>query len=125
MCIAVSMAASAQVTQTTYSDTATNADTVYATFNVVPSKVTAFQVDLNRISGTITTSGIGLLQGTVNGTSWVDVNTDTLKLANQATNTKAWTITGTSYKGYRVCIRIPSGTQASKATFSYLRRSDE
>jgi hypothetical protein len=117
--------AGAQERVSVRSDTALNADTVYATYDVVPSKIVAFQVDLNKLSGTIPTTGIGLLQGTVNGTTWVDVNTDTLKLTNITVNSKVWPIARTTYTGYRICIRIPSGTQTSKATFTYLRRKDE
>lgn len=124
-CSCFSSTAHAQERVLVRSDTATNADTVYATFTIVPSKITSFQVDLNRISGTITTTGIALLQGTTNGTSWVDVNTDTLHLENSAINTKVWPISRTTYTGYRVCVRIPTGTQTSKAVFTYLRRKDE
>jgi hypothetical protein len=115
----------AQTRLSVRSDTLVNADTAYATFSSVPSKIKSFQLDLNRISGSISTSGYALLQGTINGTSWVDVNTDTLKLANAATQTKVWLITSTNYAAYRACVRIPTGTQTSRAIFTYLRRNDE
>ncbi|HMO63303.1 MAG TPA: hypothetical protein PKC39_14555 [Ferruginibacter sp.] len=115
----------AQETLTKLSDTLSNADTVYITFTGAPSKIKAFQLDLTRLSGSISTSGIALLQGTVNGISWVDVNTDTLKLTNTALQTKIWTLTSNNYTSYRACIRIPAGTQTSRARLTYLRRRDE
>lgn len=122
---------SAQQTATVYSDTTVNADTTHATFDVVPSKVKSFTVDLTKITGNIATSelasvaGYVLLQGSNTGAKWNDVNTDTLKLTNQSVNSKTWTITSTSYKSYRARIVIPTGTVTTKALFMYLRRTDE
>lgn len=122
---------SAQQTATVYSDTTVNADTTEALFPVVPSKVKSFTVDLYKITGNIATSelasvaGYVLLQGSNTGAKWNDLNTDTLKLTNQAVNSKTWVITSTSYKSYRARIVIPTGTVTTKTTFVYLRRTDE
>lgn len=103
-------------------DTNTNATTTYVTFASIKSKVKSFQATVTKISGTV--AGTVLLQGTIDGSAWVDLNTDTLTLANQATNTKVWTITSTSYNSYRAKFTT-TGTQVSYMTLAYMRRPDE
>lgn len=103
-------------------DTNTNATTTYVTYAGVGEKVKSFQVAVTKISGTV--AGTCLLQGTVDGTNWVDVNTDTLTLANQTTNTKVWIISATSYYSYRLKFTT-TGTQVSSAIFTIMRRPEE
>ena len=104
------------------SDTTTNADTNYVTIKSVGSHVKAIQATVTKVSGTV--AGTVILQGTVDGIAWVNVNTDTLTLTDQATNTKVWTISSTIYNSYRVQYKT-SGTQVSYLNLSYLRRPDE
>jgi hypothetical protein len=114
--------ASAQVVTTAAlaaGDTATNADTVYKTFSTVEDGIVCFQAKVTKISGTV--AGHVILQGTVDGTNWQNVNTDTLTLTDVATQIKIWPVDHGYYKGYRVRI-ITSGTQASVITFARLRR---
>lgn len=104
-------------------DTSTNSDTISIAYNSIGSRVKAFQASVYKVSGTVT--GYVLLRGTVNGTDWFDVNTDTLTNTNQATNKKVWLITATNFNSYRAEYRVASGTQVSILSFSYVRRPDE
>jgi len=104
------------------SDTTTNADTNYVTIKSVGSNLKSIQATVTKVSGTV--GGTVILQGTVDGIGWVNVNTDTLTLSDQATNSKVWLITSTSYNSYRVQYKT-SGTQVSYLNLSYLRRPDE
>lgn len=113
----------AQVRYTSAPDTNTNATTSYVTFNSVNSRVKSFQASVTKVSGTVT--GYVILQGTVDGAAWVNVNTDTLLFTNaSATVAKVWTVTATSYNSYRAQFTT-SGTQVSFLKLSYLRRQDE
>ncbi len=100
-------------------DTATNATTIYKTISTVEDGIMSFYVKITKISGTV--AGTVILQGTVDGTNWQNVNTDTLTLANTATNHKIWPIEHGYYKGYRVAVTT-TGTQACVVTFGRLRR---
>lgn len=89
------------------------------TFQYTPSKLFAVQASVAKTSGTI--AGKVYLQGTIDG-NWV--NLDSLTLSDQATNTKIFPITRTSYLSYQLSY-VPTGTQQSVLTGSYLRRTDE
>lgn len=99
-----------------------NATTAYATYSATPSKVKAFQATVVKNSGTV--AGALYLEATVDGSSWVQISNDTLALTNTATQTKVWTISGTSYHSYR-CKFVTTGTQNSTLTFTYVRRLDD
>lgn len=103
-------------------DTTSNADTNYVYIKSVGSHLKAIQATVTKVSGTV--AGTVILQGTVDGIAWVNVNTDTLTLTDQATNTKVWVLTSTSYNSYRVQYKT-SGTQVSYLNLSYMRRPDE
>lgn len=116
--------AKAQTTKKVTGDTLTNSDTAYITFTAIGSRLKAIQPSLTKLSGTV--AGTVLLQGTVDGTNWVNVNTDTLTLSNTPTiNTKVWLITaGTGYTSYR-CRFYTSGTSTALAKAAWLRRTDD
>lgn len=119
---ACSIAANAQSYSTviTSTDTATNADTVIVTVANIKSKVKAFQITVKKVSGTVASKVY--LQGTIDGSNWVNI--DSLTNSDQAINTKITTVTSTIYNSYRAY--YPStGTQKSTLTLAYLRRQDE
>lgn len=101
-------------------DTTIDAATVYVTYATIESNITAIQATVTKVSGTV--AGYVILQGTVDGTNYQDVNTDTLTLTNTTTNFKIWTIDKAYYAGYRIK-HVGSGTQRSIAKFSFIRRS--
>jgi hypothetical protein len=127
ICFAVSTAnntAHAQVYKTrtlAAGDTASNATTIYLTKAAIEDGIVAIQAKVTKISGTV--AGTVWLQGSIDGTNFETISTDTLALANQTTNFKIWTISKTNYSSYRIKVTT-SGTQASVATLSWLRRHE-
>jgi hypothetical protein len=120
MCFAY--AASAQTTLTNSADTITNSTTVYATSakqNTAFDRV-SIQPVYTKLSGTV--SAYALVQGSIDGTNYVDINTDTLALANQTTNTKIWVLEKTPYLYYRVKC-VSSGTMSIKQSAKLLGRN--
>lgn len=101
-------------------DTLTNVDTSAINYNSIGSHVKGFQATVTKVSGTV--AGKVYLQGTIDGYAWVTI--DSLTLSNQATNTKIFPITATTYNSYR-SNAITSGTQVSVLTLAVLRRQDE
>lgn len=120
--LVITASAQAQISSTKTSDTVATATTTYLTYTSLNSGVKSFQVVVTKISGTL--AGTCLLQGTLDGTNWTNVNTDTLTLANSTTNQKTWLLAGTYYKSYRVAV-TNTGTNSFRFTFTYLRRPDE
>ena len=93
--------------------TLTNADTVEITQTVEGVYNTvSLQVVITKYSGTA--AGTAILMGSVDGTNYLDINTDTLTLANQTTNTKAWVLEGSMFKYYKVNV-ITTGTVSAQA----------
>jgi alkyl hydroperoxide reductase subunit AhpF len=120
----VSNTAHAQVYKTrtlAAGDTASNATTIYLTKAAIEDGIVCIQAKVTKISGTV--AGTVWLQGSVDGTNFETISTDTLALANQTTNFKTWPLTGTKYYSYRIKVTT-SGTQASVATLSWLRRHE-
>ena len=107
------------------SDTNINAATTYLAYNSIRSKIMSIQATVTKVSGTLSTSSYVLLQGNNDGTNWQNVNTDTLKLVDQATNFKIWPITATHYYSYRLKYVSASSTQRSVLRINYLRRPDD
>lgn len=108
------------ITPTNSGDSLTNADTVNLIQQIRGEWASvAFQVVVSKASGTV--AGTARFQGSIDGTNYVDINTDTLALSDQATNTKIWVDTGANYLYYRVNV-ITSGTQSSAASGSVFRR---
>ena len=105
----------------TSKDTLNNADTVVVTFTNIKSHVKSFQITVSKVNGTV--SGKVYLEGTVNGTAWVRL--DSLVNVDQAVNTKVFPISSTSYNSYRAWYGTTSGSQKSILQFAYVRRQDE
>ena len=101
-------------------DTNANATTTYVSYTAIGSRVKAFQESVTKISGTV--GGTVILQGTIDGNNWVDI--DTLTLTNVAAQPKVISISKTMYHSYQAKFTT-TGTQASYLVFSYLRRQDE
>lgn len=90
-------------------DTLTNADTVYISLPTATGGYYAvgIQAVVTRVSGTA--AGTAIIQGSLDGTNYVDIGTDTLTFSNAVTNTKVWAITPSVYQYHRVKF-ISSGT---------------
>jgi hypothetical protein len=116
----VSLSVNAQQRVVSAKDTNTNATTTYVTFAGISSNVKSFSAVVTKISGTV--AGTVILQGTVDGTNWYNI--DTLTLANQATNQRSYVPTKTSYYSYREAFTT-TGTQVSSLVASYCWRKDE
>lgn len=94
------------------SDTVTNSGDIsmYLTVNGTYQQI-SIQPVLTKISGTV--AGNTILYGTIDGTNYVQINTDTLKATNQTTNTKVWVLDNSNYKKFKVTT-TGSGTMAAK-----------
>lgn len=114
-----SLAADAQISSRVKGDTLTNADTVYITTDNQLDGLAGLQATVLKVGGTV--AGHALLQGTIDGIAWVNVNTDTLTLTNVATQSKVWPITANGYKTYRIRY-ITTGTQVSVPYAAWIRR---
>lgn len=89
-------------------DTLNNTDTLYKVVHATAGYSTiAIQPVVTKISGTV--AGNVILQVSLNGVNYV--NTDTLALSNQATNTQAWGKITTPFRFYRLQF-ITAGTQS-------------
>lgn len=82
-------------------DTNTDASTQYLTTPWLPGNTgnLALQYVGTKISGTV--AGSVKLQGTLDGVNYTYIGTDTLALANQATNTKIWDVSAQKRMKYR------------------------
>ena len=119
--IATTTASQAQIRLQSKLDTLTNADTSLLNFNAIGSKVKSFEINALKISGTV--AGKVYLQGTVDGSNWLNV--DSLVLADQAAiQIKTVLPTVTSYYSYRTKC-ITTGTQSFSVQFFAVRRPDE
>lgn len=90
-------------------DTLTNADTVYISLPTATGGYYAvgIQAVVSKVSGTV--AGTAIIQGSLDGTNYVDIGTDTLTFTNVTTNTKVWAITPSVYQYHRVKF-LSSGT---------------
>lgn len=105
----------AQNTPVTMTGTATitNAATVNLTQTVVATyDRVSIQVVITKYSGTV--AGTCILQGSIDGTNFKDIGTDTLTLANQTTNTKVWVVENSNFYYYKV-VCTGSGTMSAQA----------
>lgn len=101
------------------SDTNTNAETVTLTKTLAGSwNVVSIQAVVTKLGGTA--AGNIVLQGTVNGTNYVTLNSlcvpsanDTFTLTNVTTQSCAWPLTGSYYTGYRLSFTT-SGTVSAR-----------
>ena len=97
--------------------TMTGSDTIVNTASVSVSQTysseygnVAFQAVVTKVSGTV--AGTVLLQGSLDGTNYVDISTDTLSLTDVATQSKLWSVDANPYKYYRLK-GTGSGTMAA------------
>lgn len=90
-------------------DTLTNADTVNISLPQATGGYYAvgIQAVVSKVSGTV--SGSAIIQGSLDGTNWVTIGSDTLTFTDAATNTKVWAITPSVYQYHRVKF-ISAGT---------------
>ncbi len=102
--------------------TLSSKDTVYATKQVSGSyDVVTIQVVATAVSGTIT--GTIELQGSLDGTNFTRIATDTLAMSNQAVNTKLWYVANNPYVYYRTAVLAPTSTyKAYIRNYILLRR---
>lgn len=113
--------AQSQATMTLSDDTLVNAVTEYATLQLnEPADLLSISYVLTKVSGTV--AGTVLAQGSIDGTNYVNISTDTLTLANAATNVHIWTFVKSPYKYYRTKAAT-TGTQVSvQAAKLYTRK---
>lgn len=104
-------------------DTLKQSTTIYSTSSKQTTVFDAIciQAVFTKFNGT--PGGNVLPQGSIDGVNYVDISTDTLKLANQTTNTKIWTFSKTNYLYYRLASTANSTTQQSTQKAYLLGRS--
>lgn len=112
--------AKAQYVERKY-DTLKDASTKSYNYLSAPDVVKGYQVTFNKVSGTV--AGTAFLQARIDSasTNWVSIS-DTLTLANVATQTKIWKVPDNAYTSYRIQV-ITTGTQATVAKIAQLRRN--
>ncbi|KAK6033562.1 tape measure domain protein [Ostertagia ostertagi] len=103
----------------TQADTSINATGSTISFTNMASKLMSIQASVVKISGTL--AGEVYLDGTIDG-NWIAQ--DSLVLADAAVATKLFPITRTNFLNYRIRY-VPTGTQTSRVTATYLRRTDD
>lgn len=108
----VTMAGSGDTLTDTGSDTVSY--TVTGTYKSI-----SIQPVVTKISGTI--GGTAILYGSLDNVTFIQLNTDTLKMTNVTTNTKEWIIDSSPYHYYMV-VFTGTGTMAAK-TYGYLYAS--
>jgi hypothetical protein len=106
----VTLSMATTVTMTGTGDTLTDAGTDFVVQQVQGTyKHISVQAVFTKISGTV--AGTGILYGSVDGTNYVQLNTDTLTMTNQTTNTKIWVLTNANYMYYKI-VYLGSGTMS-------------
>jgi hypothetical protein len=99
------------VTTMTAGDTATNSTPKSITLAVAKAYQTvSVQYVATKLSGTV--AGYAYLSASVDGTNYVNVGADSLTLANQTTNTKAWVVDNSPYSYFRVTT-VGTGTMSA------------
>ena len=94
-------AQNAVITMTGSGDTVKDAGTDYVQLQVQRYyKSVSIQAVATKVGGTV--DGTALLQGSNDGTNFVNMNTDTLDLTDVTTNTKIWVVNGSPYSRYRI-----------------------
>lgn len=94
--------------------TLTNADTVDLTYTSSGVyKNVSIQVLITKYSGTIT-GATAILYGSIDGSNYVNVNTDTLTAVSATANTKVWVLENANYKYYKVTV-ISTTTVSAQA----------
>lgn len=117
---AISCETKAQVNDFTGTDTIEDAATVNIDLQLKNSAANvAVQSLITKVSGTV--AGTCLLQGSLDGTNFSDITTDTFTLANVATQNKLWDVAPNKYLHYRITC-TGSGTMAAISSGKALRR---
>ena len=93
-------------------DTLNNTETAYISLPTLTGGYYSIgiQAVVTKVSGTV--GGTAIIQGSLDGTNYVTIGSDTLTFSDQATNTKVWAITPSVYQYHRVKF-VSSGTQVS------------
>jgi len=113
ICLSIGVFAVSPVqTMTNSGDTIANAGTgsMYLRINAAHASI-AFQAVVTKISGTV--NAYVIFQGSNDNSNWFPIGTDTLKCANQTTNSNVWTVANNSYAYYRLYY-YNGGTMAAK-----------
>ena len=108
-----SFAQNSVTTMTGSGDTITDTGNDYVLVNVLGTYETVtLQAKLTKLTGDVA-NVFATVQGSIDGTNFVDLNTDTLDCTNQTTNTKCWVIEGSNYLWYKI-VFDGGGTQTSR-----------
>ncbi len=98
------------VTMTGTGDTITNAGTDFVVKQVQGTyKNVSVQAVFTKVGGTV--AGTAILYGSIDGTNYVQLNTDTLSMTNVTTNTKIWVVTNNNYMYYKI-VYLGSGSMS-------------
>lgn len=101
-------------------DTITNSGTANLSFAPKGGEIgISAQVVITKISGTV--AGNCVLQGSIIGSSWDNISTDTLTLTDVASQTKLWQIAPAIYPQVR-CLCTGSGTMAAQIALWHFKR---
>ena len=111
--------AKAQTNFTNSGDTITNSGTVSATAEIKNAGGIGIQAVVTKISGTV--AGTAVLQGSLDGSSYYTISTDTLTLSDVSSQTLIWTVSENYYINYKVLF-TGSGTMSAKAEAFYRKR---
>lgn len=96
-------------------DSCVNADTTFVTVSPTSNAAVAFHLGATKVSGTV--AGSATLQGSLDGTNWVAVDT-AVTLTNVAYNLATFEPTKLSFVKYRIQV-ITSGTCKIKPIRGY------
>lgn len=93
--------------------TITNAATNSVTLTVDGNyRTVSFQALVTKLTGTVTGT-TAILSGSVDGTNFVNLNTDTLTCTSATINTKIWVLEGTSFRYYKITF-LGTGTMTAQ-----------
>lgn len=110
------------ITMTNSLDTISNTTPQNCSITVTEyNKLVAAQIVVTKRTGTI--AGKAELQGSIDGTNYKRIATDTLLMTNQTTNTYVWVISNPCYYKYRILV-TGSGTMSASISGSFLKRKE-
>ena len=117
----IGFVAKAQVPVATMTNSASaivNTGTVSATKAVAKAYTTlTVQSVVTKVSGTLSTSATAVLYGSLDGVNYTAIGEDTLKMANQTTNTKFWYISPSKHYYYKVLYTGSGTMNATPVTY--------
>jgi len=117
----IGFVANAQVPVTTMTNNTSaivNTGTVSATKAVAKSyTVLTVQAVVTKVSGTLSSSATAILYGSLDGVNYTAVGADTLRMANQTTNTKFWYIAPSKHYYYKVLYTGAGTMNATPITY--------